>query len=339
MLPLIAAAAAAGSLLMQRLMAHEGLQPQEEPPPSTLPGTSASTTHSTTHSTAEYSTAADTTWHHPGLGPEFGGPATGVSVHDSEGGTRFYGTVLPHLAKGVAQGSIGLVSDAGKGWAMIGDTLITGGRHIDRLAGFELRPWAYEPGLGQAAGLAGEMLSPAAAARALQAGAAGARMAVPLLADEAHHFLARQGLLLHVVERGPAAQGTRLFDNQLPHRLAQELAEARALGVTPIRVGDAGFEKLVNEGTIKFVVTESGDLLVGPHSVHGVEISHAVLSNGKAVRVAGEAEVMGHRGLYVATEIEPHSGHFMNGSSHAQNAASKALAQAAFQRAGVQVME
>jgi hypothetical protein len=39
------------------------------------------------------------------------------------------------------------------------------------------------------------------------------------------------------------------------------------------------------------VVTESGELLVTPKFIKGTEISHAVLSGGKPVLAAGEAEV------------------------------------------------
>lgn len=260
-----------------------------------------------------------------------------------DGGVGTYGAVAfglaQDVAKGAAQGLIGLASDAGKGWVMIGDTLVHGGAHIDRIAAFDLRPWSYGTGPGQMAGLAGEMLSPAVAARAVQAGVAGARMAAPVLADEALHFLARQGLLLPVVEHGGRAASVRLFENQLPHRLAQELAEARALGVKPMRVGDPGFEALVNEGTIKFVVTESGELLIGPHTRHGVEISHAVLSRGKPVRAAGEAEVFIHDQTRIVTNLREHSGHFMNGANAEQNALAKSVANAAFSRAGLQVMD
>lgn len=243
------------------------------------------------------------------------------------------------VAKGVTQGLIGLVSDVGKGWVMIGDTLIHGGAHVDRIAAFDLRPWSYGPGPGQVAGMAGEMLSPAAAVKSVQAGVAGARMLGPILADEAAYFLARQGLLLSVVERGGRVAGVRLFENQLPHRLAHELAEARALGVKPMRVDDPAFAAMANEGKVKFVVTESGELLIGPHTRHGVEISHAVLSRGSPVQAAGEAEVFIHGHTKIVTNLREHSGHFMNGASAAQNEAAKRVANAAFGQSGLQVVE
>jgi hypothetical protein len=58
------------------------------------------------------------------------------------------------------------------------------------------------------------------------------------------------------------------------------------------------------------VVTESGELLVTPHTVAGVEISHAVLSGGRPVLAAGQAEIAGAGGRFVGMSISPHSGHF-----------------------------
>ncbi|WP_437649283.1 hypothetical protein [Sorangium sp. So ce362] len=66
----------------------------------------------------------------------------------------------------------------------------------------------------------------------------------------------------------------------------------------------------MNEGTIKWVVTESGELAISPHTVKGVEISHAVLSGGKPVLAAGQAEVAGVVGKFVGMRISRFSGHF-----------------------------
>ena len=100
------------------------------------------------------------------------------------------------------------------------------------------------------------------------------------------------------------------FRNQLPGELASKLGTARALGVSPIRAGGRGFDSLVNSGTIKWVVTESGELMVGPHSINGVEISHAVLSGGAPVRAAGQANIAATSGVRVGLDINNHSGHF-----------------------------
>jgi hypothetical protein len=242
------------------------------------------------------------------------------------------------VAKGAAQGLIGLVSDAGKGWLMIGDMLVHGGANIHRIDAFDLRPWSYGTGAGQVAGAIGEMLSPAVAARAVQAGAVAARMLGPAVADEMMHFLVRQGLLLPVVEHMPRP-GLRLFENQLPQQLSQELAAAKAVGVTPMRVGDPGFEAMAIEGTVKFVVTEAGELLCAPHTRYGVEISHAVLSGGRPVRAAGQVELFIHGEHRMASYLKEHSGHYMNGANAEQNAHVRMVAEEAFMQAGFEVMK
>jgi hypothetical protein len=101
------------------------------------------------------------------------------------------------------------------------------------------------------------------------------------------------------------------FLNQLPERLAGELADAAKVGVKPIRFGDPAFNEAVNGGTIKYIVTESGEVLITPHTVTGVEISHAVLSNGQNVVAAGEAEIAAAGSKYVGIDLNYQSGHFM----------------------------
>ena len=115
-----------------------------------------------------------------------------------------------------------------------------------------------------------------------------------------------------VVEHTPTGvrSGEDSFSNQVPDRLSDELADAASVGARPMRMGDAGIEEVVNQGTIKFVVTESGDLLVTPHSVKGVEISHAVLSGGQPVLAAGQADIAAAGGKFLGIDISPHSGHF-----------------------------
>jgi len=63
-------------------------------------------------------------------------------------------------------------------------------------------------------------------------------------------------------------------------------------------------------GTIKFVVTESGELLIIPHTVDGTEISHAVIANGASVIAAGEADIAANGGTYVGIDISNQSGHY-----------------------------
>lgn len=129
--------------------------------------------------------------------------------------------------------------------------------------------------------------------------------------------------------------GLELFRNQVPNALAAELRAAAAVGVRPIRVDDPGFEKIANEGTIKFVVTEGNELLIAPHSVRQTEISHAVLSQGRPVLAAGQAEIAATSGQYVGMAITPHSGHYLNGASVAQSALSESRAREAFARFGI----
>jgi hypothetical protein len=129
--------------------------------------------------------------------------------------------------------------------------------------------------------------------------------------------------------------GVELFKNQLPNRLAAELREAAAVGVRPIRVDDPGFDKVVNEDTIKFVITEGNELLIVPHTVRQTEISHAVLAQGRPVLAAGEAAIAGTSGKYVGMTITPYSGHYLNGASVAQSALSESRARDAFARFGI----
>lgn len=111
----------------------------------------------------------------------------------------------------------------------------------------------------------------------------------------------------------PGELPSKFYENTLPERLAGELAEAAELGVTPIRPGTTAFEALVEEGgQMKFVVTQEGELLVGPHTVAGTdtEIAHSVLSGGRPVVTAGQAQIAGSEGGYVGLEITAHSGHY-----------------------------
>jgi hypothetical protein len=119
------------------------------------------------------------------------------------------------------------------------------------------------------------------------------------------YFVGEQALLVH------NNSWATLFKNQLPGRLATEIAAAARVGAGPIRMGTQAAEAAMNSGTIKWVVTEGGELLISPHTVAGVEISHAVLSGGRGVLAAGQAEIAAAGGRFVGMEIVPHSGHFM----------------------------
>ena len=121
----------------------------------------------------------------------------------------------------------------------------------------------------------------------------------------------------------------RLYHNQMPENLAQELADAARVGVVPTRAGASGFNDLVNDGTIKWVVTETGELFVGPHTRFSQEISHAVLANGAPVRAAGEANISAHGRIRIGMDITHHSGHYQ------PSAESVEIGKEAFRRAGV----
>ncbi len=127
------------------------------------------------------------------------------------------------------------------------------------------------------------------------------------------------------------------FQNLLPGELAQEQALAARVRARPFQVADKGFEGLVNEGRVKWVVTEKGELVFGPHTKNGVEISHAVLSKGGAVRAAGEADIVGMKGKFFATDVTNRSGHFMKGVESSKAIESLNLGVEAFRNAGIQV--
>ncbi|WP_236622194.1 RHS repeat-associated core domain-containing protein [Novipirellula maiorica] len=133
----------------------------------------------------------------------------------------------------------------------------------------------------------------------------------------------------------PSFGSSRLRPNQLPDSLADELATASANGVSPIKVGDPGFDEVVNSGTVKWAVDEAGDLWVIPAVKNGEEISHAVLVGGRPVKAAGQADVAGTPGTYLGLDITPHSGHYNNGASAADNAETVAIGIEAFGKTGI----
>ncbi|NRF69424.1 hypothetical protein HLB44_20700 [Aquincola sp. S2] len=127
----------------------------------------------------------------------------------------------------------------------------------------------------------------------------------------------------------------RQFENQLPEQLSAELDRAASVGVRPITATDPTFDSVLNDGRIKFVILESGQLVVAPHTVGNVEISHAVLSGGRVVIAAGEADIAGTSGSYIGIGILPHSGHYLNGSSPAVSKEVEDLARRAFAELGI----
>lgn len=101
------------------------------------------------------------------------------------------------------------------------------------------------------------------------------------------------------------------FSNQSPGTLNDELRSAEDLGIRPIKVGEAGFDDIINEGTVKWAVTTKLELLVIPKFLDvSNEIYHTVITLGEPVLAAGEAEIVGSNGLYILLTISNHSGHF-----------------------------
>jgi hypothetical protein len=101
------------------------------------------------------------------------------------------------------------------------------------------------------------------------------------------------------------------FSNQSPATLNDELRSAQELGIRPIKVGEAGFDDIINEGTVKWAVTIELELLVIPKFLDvSNEIYHTVITRDQPVLAAGEAEIVGSNGLYILLTISNHSGHF-----------------------------
>ena len=76
-------------------------------------------------------------------------------------------------------------------------------------------------------------------------------------------------------------------------------------------VGEAGFDEVINEGRVKWAVSESGKLKIVPKIVNGDEISHAVIFQGDHVMAAGEADIAGVQGEYLLLDISNYSGHYL----------------------------
>ncbi|MER7174528.1 putative T7SS-secreted protein [Streptomyces mesophilus] len=124
------------------------------------------------------------------------------------------------------------------------------------------------------------------------------------------------------------------YPNTMPDDRAGELAQAERLGVTPLRVGDDGFDAAVNSGTVKWGVTMEGELRIVPKHVDGVEIKHSVLNYDKTpeddkLLAAGEAEIAGDGGAYFGMDINNNSGHYLPHIDSLQKG------REAFERAGI----
>jgi len=130
--------------------------------------------------------------------------------------------------------------------------------------------------------------------------------------------------------------GKRSFPNQQPETLPQEQELAQRLGVRPTEPSDPGFNEVANSGSIKWAVTEEGQLLTIPHTVEGQEISHAVITGGKPVIAAGEANVAVSGRIRFGTEITTRSGHFLHGADEGTNASVLEIGRTAFRKFGIE---
>ena len=78
-------------------------------------------------------------------------------------------------------------------------------------------------------------------------------------------------------------------------------------------------------------------MVMPKYAANGTEISHAVLSGGRPVLSAAEAEIAGSSVIeYCGVGILSHSGHFLNAASAAQTSSALQLAKTAFLKNGVQ---
>ena len=140
-----------------------------------------------------------------------------------------------NFSLGVAQGTIGLISDATKGWAMIGDLALTGGNNINRLDQFNLRPFEYDRGAGQVAGSLGEIFSPGVYTKVTELGVAGLRTLGPTADAAIYNYLQRTGGIFSVVPESAA-------NSSVPHGFANVEDFAHFGSNMRSGLGRAGYE-------------------------------------------------------------------------------------------------
>jgi RHS repeat-associated protein len=133
------------------------------------------------------------------------------------------------------------------------------------------------------------------------------------------------------------SQFVEVYPNREPNSLQQDLADAQRLGVKPLKVGEPGFDEVVNQGTVKWSVDVRGELRVIPKYVNGVELKHSVITGGEPVIAAGEAEISALNGEYYLSDINAQSGHYFNPESNFTNQ-SLNIGRQAFESAGVHIL-
>ncbi len=122
----------------------------------------------------------------------------------------------------------------------------------------------------------------------------------------------------------------KCFPNRLPERLPGELQTADALGVKPLKVTDEGFQEVIQNGTVKWAITEDGQLYVIPKWVDETEIAHTAITRGDPVLAAGEATIINTGNGYRVTSFGGWSGHYW------PDEASEVIGRNAFIEAGIQ---
>jgi Pretoxin HINT domain len=119
--------------------------------------------------------------------------------------------------------------------------------------------------------------------------------------------------------------------NRLPERLPGELQTADALGVKPLKVGDQGFQEVIQNGPVKWAVTQDGQLYVIPKWVGKTEIAHTAITRGDPVLAAGEATIINTGKGYRITSYSGWTGHYWR-----PDEAGEVIGRNAFIEAGIQ---
>jgi RHS repeat-associated protein len=100
------------------------------------------------------------------------------------------------------------------------------------------------------------------------------------------------------------------FPNRLSGQLQSDLSLGKEMGVEPIQAKDPGFQSLIQKGTVKWAISEDGQLLFVPKYVGGTEIPHTVITGGNPVLSAGEASIINTGNGYTAIDFNLWSGHY-----------------------------
>ena len=136
--------------------------------------------------------------------------------------------------------------------------------------------------------------------------------------ETAHHssLLPQRGRLREAHSKKPWKPGD-LYPNLLPDRLQKELKSMESTGVTPITIGETGWENALipylndyPQRKMIYVLTENGQLIVGPRAEQYIHLKHAALANGENVFTAGEVIFrQGNSGIEFC-KLSPSSGHY-----------------------------